>query len=216
MIGQEDAVTAVAKAVRRNRTGMGDAHRPVGSFLFLGPTGVGKTELAKALAASLFEDESAVIRFDMSEFGERHTVSRLVGRPSGIRRIRRGGSADRARAPQPLLDRPVRRDRESPPRRVRPAAAGAGRRPADRRPGPDRRLPQHGDRHDLEHRQRVPRLALGCDRLHRGRGRRDGLRQREGSTRPRDGKAPRGHASRVPQPHRRDRAVPQAGSRAAA
>jgi ATP-dependent Clp protease ATP-binding subunit ClpC len=83
VIGQDDAVTAVAKAVRRNRTGMGDAHRPVGSFLFLGPTGVGKTELAKALAASLFDDENAVIRFDMSEFGERHTVSRLVGAPPG-------------------------------------------------------------------------------------------------------------------------------------
>lgn len=83
VIGQDDAVTAVAKAVRRNRTGMGDAHRPVGSFLFLGPTGVGKTELAKALAVSLFDDESAVLRFDMSEFGERHTVSRLVGAPPG-------------------------------------------------------------------------------------------------------------------------------------
>jgi ATP-dependent Clp protease ATP-binding subunit ClpC len=83
VIGQEDAVAAVAKAVRRNRTGMGDAHRPVGSFLFLGPTGVGKTELAKALAASLFDDEGAVVRFDMSEFGERHTVSRLVGAPPG-------------------------------------------------------------------------------------------------------------------------------------
>lgn len=83
VVGQDDAVTAVAKAVRRNRTGMGDARRPVGSFLFLGPTGVGKTELAKALAASLFDDEGAVIRFDMSEFGERHTVSRLVGAPPG-------------------------------------------------------------------------------------------------------------------------------------
>ncbi|WP_022892896.1 ATP-dependent Clp protease ATP-binding subunit [Agromyces subbeticus] len=83
VIGQDDAVTAVAKAVRRNRTGMGDAHRPVGSFLFLGPTGVGKTELAKALASSLFADEASVIRFDMSEFGERHTVSRLVGAPPG-------------------------------------------------------------------------------------------------------------------------------------
>ncbi len=83
VIGQDDAVTAVAKAVRRNRTGMGDARRPVGSFLFLGPTGVGKTELAKALAISLFDDEGAVIRFDMSEFGERHTVSRLVGAPPG-------------------------------------------------------------------------------------------------------------------------------------
>ncbi|QIG40129.1 ATP-dependent Clp protease ATP-binding subunit [Microbacterium sp. 4R-513] len=83
VIGQEDAVTAVAKAVRRNRTGMGDSRRPVGSFLFLGPTGVGKTELAKSLAQSLFDDEGAVIRFDMSEFGERHTVSRLVGAPPG-------------------------------------------------------------------------------------------------------------------------------------
>jgi ATP-dependent Clp protease ATP-binding subunit ClpC len=83
VIGQDDAVTAVAKAVRRNRTGMGDSRRPFGSFLFLGPTGVGKTELAKALAASLFDDDGAVIRFDMSEFGERHTVSRLVGAPPG-------------------------------------------------------------------------------------------------------------------------------------
>ncbi|MFT4307714.1 MAG: ATP-dependent Clp protease ATP-binding subunit [Microbacterium sp.] len=83
VIGQDDAVTAVATAVRRGRTGMGDAHRPVGSFLFLGPTGVGKTELAKALAQSLFDDEGAVVRFDMSEFGERHTVSRLVGAPPG-------------------------------------------------------------------------------------------------------------------------------------
>jgi ATP-dependent Clp protease ATP-binding subunit ClpC len=83
VIGQDGAVEAVAKAVRRNRTGMGDAQRPIGSFLFLGPTGVGKTELAKALAASIFDDESAVIRFDMSEFGERHTVSRLVGAPPG-------------------------------------------------------------------------------------------------------------------------------------
>ncbi|ROP66146.1 ATP-dependent Clp protease ATP-binding subunit [Curtobacterium sp. ZW137] len=83
VIGQDDAVRAIATAVRRSRTGMGDPDRPVGSFLFLGPTGVGKTELAKALASSLFGDESAMLRFDMSEFGERHTVSRLVGAPPG-------------------------------------------------------------------------------------------------------------------------------------
>jgi ATP-dependent Clp protease ATP-binding subunit ClpC len=83
VIGQDDAVTVVAKAVRRNRTGMGDARRPIGSFLFLGPTGVGKTELAKTLATSLFGSASNMIRFDMSEFGERHTVSRLVGAPPG-------------------------------------------------------------------------------------------------------------------------------------
>ena len=83
VVGQDDAVSVIAKAVRRSRTGMGDPRRPVGSFLFLGPTGVGKTELAKALAASLFGDESAMQRFDMSEFGERHTVSRLIGAPPG-------------------------------------------------------------------------------------------------------------------------------------
>ena len=83
VIGQHDAVEAVARSIRRSRTGMGDPRRPVGSFLFLGPTGVGKTELAKALAASVFDDEASMIRFDMSEFGERHTVSRLVGAPPG-------------------------------------------------------------------------------------------------------------------------------------
>ena len=83
VVGQDDAVAVVSQAVRRNRTGMGDQGRPVGSFLFLGPTGVGKTELAKALAESLFGDDTAMLRFDMSEFGERHTVSRLVGAPPG-------------------------------------------------------------------------------------------------------------------------------------
>jgi ATP-dependent Clp protease ATP-binding subunit ClpC len=83
IVGQEEAVEAVARAVRRARAGMGDPDRPVGSFLFLGPTGVGKTELARALAENLFGDEDAMVRFDMSEFQERHTVSRLVGAPPG-------------------------------------------------------------------------------------------------------------------------------------
>ncbi|WP_413816011.1 ATP-dependent Clp protease ATP-binding subunit [Kitasatospora purpeofusca] len=83
VIGQDRAVTAVAQAVRRARAGMGDPDRPTGSFLFLGPTGVGKTELAKALAALLFGDPDRMIRFDMSEFQEKHTVSRLVGSPPG-------------------------------------------------------------------------------------------------------------------------------------
>ena len=83
VVGQDDAVKAIARAVRRSRTGMSDPDRPVGSFLFLGPTGVGKTELAKALSASLFGDESKMLRLDMSEFGERHTVSRLIGAPPG-------------------------------------------------------------------------------------------------------------------------------------
>ena len=83
VIGQDDAVTAVAEAVRRSRAGLGDPNRPIGSFLFLGPTGVGKTELARALAAALFGSEDRMIRIDMSEFQERHTVSRLVGAPPG-------------------------------------------------------------------------------------------------------------------------------------
>ncbi|MFJ7194146.1 MULTISPECIES: ATP-dependent Clp protease ATP-binding subunit [unclassified Streptomyces] len=83
VVGQDEAVTAIAQAVRRNRAGMGDPDRPVGSFLFLGPTGVGKTELAKALAELLFGDEHRMARFDMSEFQEKHTVSRLVGAPPG-------------------------------------------------------------------------------------------------------------------------------------
>ncbi|WEH37075.1 ATP-dependent Clp protease ATP-binding subunit [Streptomyces sp. AM 4-1-1] len=83
VVGQEDAVTAVADAVLRSRTGLADPHRPVGSFLFLGPTGVGKTELARALAEALFGSEERMVRLDMSEYQERHTVSRLVGAPPG-------------------------------------------------------------------------------------------------------------------------------------
>ncbi|MGS2617440.1 ATP-dependent Clp protease ATP-binding subunit [Micromonospora sp. LZ34] len=83
VVGQDDAVTAVAEAVRRSRTGLADPNRPMGSFLFLGPTGVGKTELARALAEALFGESDRMVRVDMSEFQERHTVSRLVGAPPG-------------------------------------------------------------------------------------------------------------------------------------
>ena len=91
VVGQDEAVTAVAKAVRRARAGLKDLKRPIGSFLFLGPTGVGKTELARALASSLFGDESAMIRLDMSEYMEKHTVSRLVGAPPGYVGYEEGG-----------------------------------------------------------------------------------------------------------------------------
>lgn len=91
VIGQEDAVEAVAKAVRRARAGLKEVKRPIGSFLFLGPTGVGKTELARALAESLFGDENAMIRFDMSEYMEKHTVSRLIGAPPGYVGFEEGG-----------------------------------------------------------------------------------------------------------------------------
>jgi len=91
LIGQDEAVEAVSNAVRRNRSGLQDPNRPIGSFIFLGPTGVGKTELCKALAAVMFDDENAMIRLDMSEFMERHTVSRLIGAPPGYVGYEEGG-----------------------------------------------------------------------------------------------------------------------------
>ena len=91
VIGQDEAVTAVAKAIRRGRVGLKDPKRPIGSFIFLGPTGVGKTELCKALAESLFGDENAMIRLDMSEYMEKHSVSRMVGSPPGYVGFDEGG-----------------------------------------------------------------------------------------------------------------------------
>ena len=96
VIGQPEAVRAVAYAVRRARTGISDPNRPTGSFLFLGPTGVGKTELAKALAEFLFDDERAMVRIDMSEFGEKHSVARLVGAPPGYIGYEQGGQLTEA------------------------------------------------------------------------------------------------------------------------
>ncbi len=96
LIGQKDAVHAVSDAVRRSRAGISDPGRPTGSFLFLGPTGVGKTELAKALAEFLFDDEHAMVRIDMSEYGEKHSVSRLVGAPPGYVGYEQGGQLTEA------------------------------------------------------------------------------------------------------------------------
>jgi ATP-dependent Clp protease ATP-binding subunit ClpB len=99
VIGQDEAVESVANAVRRSRAGLGDPNRPIGSFLFLGPTGVGKTELARALAEFLFDDERAMIRIDMSEYMEKHSVARLIGAPPGYVGFEEGGQ----------LTEPVRR-----------------------------------------------------------------------------------------------------------
>ena len=96
VIGQNKAVEAISNAVRRSRSGMQDPHRPIGSFLFLGPTGVGKTELCKALAEVLFDDDTAMVRIDMSEFGEKHNVSRLVGAPPGYVGYEEGGQLTEA------------------------------------------------------------------------------------------------------------------------
>ena len=96
VIGQEEAVNAVANAIRRSRAGLSDPHRPIGSFLFLGPTGVGKTELARALAEFMFDDERAMVRIDMSEYMEKHSVSRLIGAPPGYVGYDEGGQLTEA------------------------------------------------------------------------------------------------------------------------
>jgi len=96
VVGQEEAVSAVANAIRRSRAGLSDPHRPIGSFLFLGPTGVGKTELARALAEYLFDDERAMVRIDMSEYQEKHTVARLIGAPPGYVGYDEGGQLTEA------------------------------------------------------------------------------------------------------------------------
>ncbi|MDO8617021.1 MAG: AAA family ATPase, partial [Dehalococcoidia bacterium] len=96
VIGQDEAITAVSDAIRRARAGLKDPHRPIGSFIFLGPTGVGKTELARALAEFLFDDEDAMVRLDMSEYQERHTVSRMIGAPPGYVGYDEGGQLTEA------------------------------------------------------------------------------------------------------------------------
>ena len=150
VIGQDEAVRAVSNAIRRSRAGLGDPDRPIGSFIFLGPTGVGKTELAKALAEFLFDTEKAMVRIDMSEYMEKHTVSRLIGAPPGLRRLRRGRPAHRGRPAPAVLRAAPGRDREGAHRRVQRPAAAARRRPPDRRAGADGRLPQHDRHHDVE------------------------------------------------------------------
>jgi ATP-dependent Clp protease ATP-binding subunit ClpB len=96
VIGQHDAVTAVANAIRRSRAGLSDPNRPIGSFMFLGPTGVGKTELARALAEYLFDDEKAMVRIDMAEYMEKYAVSRLIGAPPGYVGYDEGGQLTEA------------------------------------------------------------------------------------------------------------------------
>ncbi len=96
MIGQDDAVVAVSNAIRRSRAGLSDPNRPIGSFMLLGPTGVGKTELARALAEFLFDDERAMVRIDMGEYMEKHSVSRLIGAPPGYVGYDEGGQLTEA------------------------------------------------------------------------------------------------------------------------
>ena len=155
VIGQDEAIDTISKAVRRARAGLKDPKRPIGSFIFLGPTGVGKTELAKALAEFMFGSEDTLIKIDMSEFMERHNVGAAGRRTSRLRRLRRGRPADRGGPPQELLRRPARRDREGASGGVQHPAADPGGRAPDGRQGPPGRLPQHGHHHDQQRRREV-------------------------------------------------------------
>lgn len=103
VVGQNMAVKSVADAIRRNRAGLSDPNRPIASFMFMGPTGVGKTELAKSLAEYLFNTEKALVRIDMSEYMEKHAVARLVGAPPGYVGYEEGGQAHRSGSPAALF-----------------------------------------------------------------------------------------------------------------
>lgn len=126
VIGQDEAVVAVANAVRRSRAGLSDPNRPNGSFLFLGPTGVGKTELCKSLASFLFDTEDAMVRIDMSEFMEKHSVARLIGAPPGYVGYEEGGYLTEAVRRRPYSVLLLDEVEKSAPRCLQHPAAGAG------------------------------------------------------------------------------------------
>ena len=149
VIGQDEAVEKVTEAILRSRAGIQDPNRPIGSFLFLGPTGVGKTELAKALAEALFDDERNMVRIDMTEYMEKYSVSRLIGAPPGYVGYEEGGQLTEAVRTQALLRGAVRRGRKGASRRVQHPAAGARRRPHHRFAGPHGGLQEHHHHPDL-------------------------------------------------------------------
>ena len=199
VISQEKAISAISRAIRRSRAGLKNPNRPVGSFVFLGPTGVGKTELARALANFLFGSDHALIRFDMSEYMEKHSVVEADRLAARIRRPRRGRSAHREGEAQPVLRRAARRNREGAPGHLQHPAAGVRGRPSDRRPRQPGELQEHDHHHDVEHRRSLhPEEEL--DGVPVGRHARD-RQERLGHG------ARRGQADlqpRVHQPHRRD------------
>ena len=150
VVGQDEAVRLVSDAIRRSRSGLADPNRPYGSFLFLGPTGVGKTELCKALAEFLFDSEQHLIRVDMSEFQERHSVARLIGAPPGYVGYEEGGYLTEAVRRKPYSVILLDEVEKAHPDVFNVLLASVGRRPDDRRPRPHRRLQEHGHRDDVE------------------------------------------------------------------
>ncbi len=146
VVGQERAISAISRAIRRSRLGVTNPQRPVGSFIFLGPSGVGKTEVARQLSEFLFGSQTGLLRFDMSEYMEKHAVSQADRLSAGLRRPRGGRPAHGAHPPPAVLADPVRRDREGAPGRRQPAAPDPRGRPAHGRLRQPGRLPQHPGR----------------------------------------------------------------------
>ena len=211
VIGQEEAISVLAKTIRRTRAGLKDPKRPSGSFIFAGPTGVGKTELAKALAEFLFDDENALIALDMSRVRrEAHRLA-AVRCPSRIRRIRRGRPAHREGAAQAVQRRALRRDREGAPGHLQLAAADPGGGTPDRRSGSRRRLQEHGHHHDDQPRHEGHHGWPG--RLHDRGQHRDVV---PGDARQGRRGAEEALQAGVPEPRRRDDRVPAAEPRGAA
>ena len=156
IVGQDEAVQLVADAIIRARSGVKDPRRPIGSFIFLGPTGVGKTELARSLAAALFDTEDNMVRIDMSEYQERHTVSRLVGAPPGYVGYEEGGQLTEAVRRKPysvVLFDEVEKAHADVFNTLLQVLDDGRLTDAQR---PHGRLPQHRHHHDLQHRLGVP------------------------------------------------------------
>jgi ATP-dependent Clp protease ATP-binding subunit ClpB len=198
VVGQEEAVRAVADAVIRARAGIKDPKRPIGSFLFLGPTGVGKTELGRALAEALFDDEDNMVRLDMSEYMEKHTVARLIGAPPGYIGYEEGGQLTEAVRRKPYSVVLLDEIEKAHPDVFKRAAASPRRRATHRWPRPHGELQEHRDHHDLQHRQPAdPRDA--------------GRRREElpAHARAGAGRAPAPVPAGIPQPCGRGRGLPR-------
>ena len=208
VVGQQEAVEKISRTIRRSRAGLKDENRPIGVFLFVGPTGVGKTLLAKEVSKWLFDEQRGLIRIDMSEYSEKHNVARLIGSPPGY--VGYGGRpAHRDGTPPALCRDPVRRDRESTPRGLQHDVADLRRGTPHRRLGPQGGLPQHDHHHDLERRVARRGQEIGAGRLqHRI--------EECHSLRDAPVRIPQGTRADlrpgVPEPDRRHRIVPHAGT----